>query len=116
MIPSTSPETLAIRSHLDCSSGRWRFVVAHRDQASTTSTHAAEALCKGPLDVRFAVKMGKGVIAEEHDVEGGRPHGQRPEVGDQRDERQAPPFRFSSGPGDSAHGEIRAGDTKASSE
>src|SRR6266849_33174 len=98
MIPATSPETLAIRSELDRSGGRWRFVVAHRDQASTTSTHAAQALSKGSSDVRLTVKMGKGVVAEEHDIEGRRPHGQRPEVGDQRDERQVPHERFVSGP------------------
>ena len=78
--------------------------------------HAAEALGKGHKDVRLAVKMGKGVVAEEHDVEGRRPHGQRPEVSDERDERQASHCRFSSGPGDSTDGEIRARDTEAPGE
>src|SRR5213592_1242787 len=57
--------------------------------------------------------MGKGVVAEEHDIEGRRPYGERPEVGDQRNERQAPHYRFASRPGDSTDGEIRACDTEA---
>src|SRR5262249_30340493 len=65
LISATRPEALAVRPRLDRSGRRRRFVVAHGDQASSTPTHAAEALRWGLSNVRLAVEMGKGVVAYE---------------------------------------------------
>src|SRR5436309_14753507 len=66
----------------------FRWAAGIRSRASKSSSHHLDersvSTQQGLLDVRLAIKMGKGVVAEEHDIEGRRPYGERPEVGDQR--------------------------------
>jgi len=53
------------------------------------------------------------IVTDEYHIEARRPHWQRPEVGDQTDEREATHRRLSSGAGYGPDGDIRAGNTKA---
>src|SRR5713101_4990898 len=113
MVPATRPVTIAIRTLLNRSERRRCPTVAHRYQASAARPHATETFRQRSSDVFHRIQVRQRIVTDEYHIEARRPHWQRPEVGDQTDEREATHRRLSSGAGYGPDGDIRAGNAEA---